>query len=71
MRSACLRQLYVHCWGGPEVNKFQCVSSLGHQMSLAGDRAEGVSAQQGPMSKRVGEAGARMRGGPCTVGFNA
>ena len=36
--------------GGPEVNKFEQISSDGHKMSLA----EGVPVQRGPMSGRGG-----------------
>ena len=43
--------------GGPEVNKFEQVSSVGHQMSLAGGEGGGFHVQRGPMSEGRGQGG--------------
>ena len=44
--------------GGPQVNKFEQVSSLGHQMSLLGELGQGPL-QVGSMSRDGAKAGGR------------
>ena len=52
-------------WGDPQVNKFEDVSSVGHQMSVAGGRV------RGPRSDGWGGGGRSLKsdvgGGSCTA----
>ena len=48
-------------WGVPQVNKFELISSDGHQMSLAGDGVMGIP------SLMMSRGGARAMGVPCLM----